>query len=37
MESDDEVNTDVMLGLGETFDGRDNLTDTAGHQLDENK
>jgi len=32
MESDDEVNTDVMLGLGETFDGRDNLTDTAGHQ-----
>lgn len=37
MESDDEVNTDVDLGLGETFDGRDNLTDTAGHQLDENK
>ena len=37
MESDDEVNTDTMLGLGETFDGRDNLTDTAGHQLDENK
>jgi hypothetical protein len=37
MESDDEVNTDVMLGLGETMDGRDNLTDTAGHQLDENK
>ena len=37
MESDDEVNTDVILGLGETFDGRDNLTDTAGHQLDENK
>ncbi len=37
MESDDEVNTDTMLGLGETMDGRDNLTDTAGHQLDENK
>ena len=37
MESDDEVNTDVDLGLGETMDGRDNLTDTAGHQLDENK
>jgi len=36
MESDDEVNTDTMLGLGE-MDGRDNLTDTAGHQLDENK
>ena len=35
MESDDEVNTDTMLGLGETFDGRDNVTDVAGHQLDE--
>jgi hypothetical protein len=35
MESDDEVNTNTMLGLGETMDGRDNLTDTAGHQLDE--
>ena len=35
MESDDEVNTDVDLGLGETMDGRDNLTDTAGHQFDE--
>jgi hypothetical protein len=35
MESDDEVNTDTMLGLGETMDGRDNVTDVAGHQLDE--
>jgi hypothetical protein len=37
MESDDEVTADVALGMDETFDGRDNLTDTAGHQLDENK
>lgn len=36
MESDDEVTADVALGMDETFDGRDNLTDTAGHQLDEN-
>ena len=37
MESDDEVTADVALGMDETMDGRDNLTDTAGHQLDENK
>ena len=37
MESDDEVTADVALGMEETMDGRDNLTDTAGHQLDENK
>ena len=37
IESDDEVTADVALGMDETFDGRDNLTDTAGHQLDENK
>jgi len=37
MQSADEVTADVALGLGETMDGRDNLTDTAGHQLDENK
>jgi hypothetical protein len=30
MESDDELNTNTMLGLGETFDGRDNLTDVTG-------
>jgi len=37
MESADQVTADVALGLGETMDGRDNLTDTAGHQLDENR
>lgn len=35
MESDDEVTADVALGMDETMDGRDNLTDTAGHQLNE--
>lgn len=37
MESADEVTADIALGMEETMDGRDNLTDTAGHQLDENK
>jgi len=35
MNSDQQETDDIALGMGETMDGRDNLTDTAGHQLDE--
>ena len=37
MNSNQQETDDIALGIDETFDGRDNLTDTAGHQLDENK
>ena len=37
MDSNQQETDDIALGIDETMDGRDNLTDTAGHQLDENK